>query len=398
MRRLSVLAICLVFVATLAPAAPAAETDRQKQIAEEKAALAEKIRSAESRAKAYQQQIAAGDSRRASLEKEIGSLGSKLGQAQGRLADAEARLGIAEGDLQGLEQDITMLSGRLEHMKKRLQARTKSAYKEGGPARYLDWLLGAESFGQFFTRLYRVGKVIDQDHSRLNSVDRFSTRLRDVKTEAARKRDEIIGQRSAIESERSVIAALRSQVSGDKQKIVTELGKRRELLSDVKEEKATYLKEMARLEAESRRITALLKARQRGQVFQAGGTKKLAWPTTGSVTSSYGVRTHPVFGDSRMHTGIDIGAPSGQAVIAAESGTVVFAGAYGGYGNTVVVDHGNALATLYAHLSSIGVSSGATVQRSSRVGAVGCTGYCTGPHLHFETRINGEPRNPMEFF
>ena len=99
-----------------------------------------------------------------------------------------------------------------------------------------------------------------------------------------------------------------------------------------------------------------------------------------------------------MHSGIDISAPYGQAVVAAESGTVVFAGSRGGYGLTVIIDHGGALATLYAHLSSVGVGTGSTVSRGQRIGSVGCSGYCTGPHLHFETRVNGEPVDPMRFF
>lgn len=400
MKRFWALLISTLLTVALLPASVSAaqSSDRQKQIAEEKAALAQKIKAAESRAKAYSEQIAAGDTRRAALEKEISALNSKLGSAQSRLAEAETRLGIALSDLAGLEEDIGVLSGRLREMKVRLESRTKNAYKAGGPAKYLDWLLGAETFGQFFTRLYLVKKVITEDKSRLTSVGNLSGRLQETMQEAIRRRDEIIGHKTAIEGEKAVVAALQSEVRGDRQKVVAELEKRRDLLSDVKAEKATYLKEVARLEAESRRITSLLKARQKGQVFQAGGTKKLAWPTTGSVTSPYGSRTHPVFGDTRMHSGIDIGAPSGQAVIAAEAGTVIFVGAQAGYGNTVVIDHGNALATLYSHLSSMGVKGGASVGRGVRVGSVGCSGYCTGPHLHFETRINGEPRNPMQFF
>ena len=155
---------------------------------------------------------------------------------------------------------------------------------------------------------------------------------------------------------------------------------------------------MALLETESRGIAALLRSIQKGQVYQAGSGKKLAWPTTGSVSSYFGYRTHPIFGDRRLHAGIDISAPAGQSVIAAESGKVVLAGYKGGYGLVVVIDHGNALATLYAHLSAVNVATGGTVGRASRVGSVGCSGYCTGPHLHFETRINGEPRDPMQFF
>jgi murein DD-endopeptidase MepM/ murein hydrolase activator NlpD len=99
-----------------------------------------------------------------------------------------------------------------------------------------------------------------------------------------------------------------------------------------------------------------------------------------------------------MHTGIDIGAPYGSGVFAAESGTVAFVGAMSGYGNVIVVDHGGGLATTYNHLSSFGVSRGQTVGSGATIGGIGCSGYCTGPHLHFEVRINGSPIDPMPYF
>lgn len=115
----------------------------------------------------------------------------------------------------------------------------------------------------------------------------------------------------------------------------------------------------------------------------------LIWPTSGVLTSSYGPRW------GRQHQGIDIAAPTGTAVWAAQSGTVVSAGQLGGYGNMVLIDHGNGFTTIYAHLSEIWVSAGESVGQGGNVGAMGCTGSCTGPHLHFETRVNGIPQDPM---
>jgi murein DD-endopeptidase MepM/ murein hydrolase activator NlpD len=115
------------------------------------------------------------------------------------------------------------------------------------------------------------------------------------------------------------------------------------------------------------------------------------WPASGPVTSEYGRRW------GRMHEGVDIGAPTGAAVVAARAGRVTFAGSMGGYGNLVMVDHGGGIVTAYAHLSAFVVSNGAQVGAGQRLGSIGCSGSCTGPHLHFEVRVNGAARNPRSY-
>ena len=120
----------------------------------------------------------------------------------------------------------------------------------------------------------------------------------------------------------------------------------------------------------------------------------LALPARGPVTSSFGPRVHPVTGAQRLHAGLDIGAASGVPVVAAAPGTVSFAGDVGGYGRTVMVDHGGGVTTLYGHQSSLDVSTGDRVSAGARLGRVGATGVATGPHLHFEVRVNGVPQDP----
>ncbi|MDQ3646794.1 MAG: M23 family metallopeptidase, partial [Actinomycetota bacterium] len=159
----------------------------------------------------------------------------------------------------------------------------------------------------------------------------------------------------------------------------------------------------AQFQRESDQIAAILAARVAAaaadtpaSVAPVGGGQ-LLWPAAGPLTSGYGYRTHPIFGDERLHTGIDIGASYGAQVIAADAGAVVFAGAMSGYGNAIVIDHGGGLATTYNHLSAFSVGSGQEVGRGAPIGAVGCSGYCTGPHLHFEVRIDGSPVDPMPY-
>lgn len=121
------------------------------------------------------------------------------------------------------------------------------------------------------------------------------------------------------------------------------------------------------------------------------------WPTSGPITSYYGWREDPVYGGNQFHKGIDIGAPSGQSVVAVGAGRVVMAGSYGGYGLTVMVDHQNGLVTRYAHLSRIDVSEGQRVSSGQRVGAVGSTGKSTGPHLDFGVNSGGQTADPLDY-
>lgn len=129
----------------------------------------------------------------------------------------------------------------------------------------------------------------------------------------------------------------------------------------------------------------------------AGGTGRLLRPVNGHLASGYGWRVHPVSGGRRLHTGADLAAPSGTPILAAESGVVTSARWRGGYGNTVTIDHGGGLATLYAHQSRMFVAAGARVRRGQVIGAVGCTGTCTGPHLHLEVRRAGQPVDPLPY-
>ncbi len=121
------------------------------------------------------------------------------------------------------------------------------------------------------------------------------------------------------------------------------------------------------------------------------------WPLVGRLSSGFGPRVHPIFGTRRMHTGLDIGGTAGEPIYAAKAGTVIFAGWRGGYGNAVVIDHGGGFSTLYAHQSQIGVSAGQLVAIGDVIGYVGSTGWSTGPHLHYELRLNGSPIDPLPY-
>ncbi len=179
------------------------------------------------------------------------------------------------------------------------------------------------------------------------------------------------------------------------------------------EEERRRQAEEERRQEEQRRTAAAADRQQRSSASSSGGGSasassapaaeqqapagRLQRPADGRVTSGYGYRIHPIFGTRRFHAGVDFGGGHGAPIYAAEAGTVVSAGARGGYGMTIVIDHGQGLTTLYAHQSRFAVAAGQRVSRGQVIGYIGATGVATGPHLHFEVRVNGSTRNPMSY-
>lgn len=153
------------------------------------------------------------------------------------------------------------------------------------------------------------------------------------------------------------------------------------------------------LEAESEKIAEEIRRLEKSDTTGYQGSGKFKWPTPGytRITSPYGMRTHPILRTKRMHTGIDIGAPKGANVVAAENGKVIFAGWNNAYGQTVIISHGGNITSMYAHLTSYSVKVGQEVKKGAVIAKVGSTGWSTGPHLHFEVRKNGNTIDPMPY-
>jgi murein DD-endopeptidase MepM/ murein hydrolase activator NlpD len=198
--------------------------------------------------------------------------------------------------------------------------------------------------------------------------------------------------RDALARVESLVAAARTARAD----VAAQIAARSRALAVAERERAADQARYRALVAESARLAELVRRASHGtgRVGKGG----LLWPTPGPITSPFGWRIHPIYHTRRFHPGIDIGAPTGQPIVAALAGVVVSAGPMGTYGNIVVIDHGNGFATAYAHQSRVLVRVGQRVARGERIGLVGSTGASTGPHLHFETRVNGTPVDPMNYF
>lgn len=352
------------------------------------------VEESEQRERELRGRISDTAAQRRSLEIELEELQALVADAEGHLGDAEDALAAVQSELDGKSRELQAALQDLQSNHELLRERAVQVYKNG-PVSLFDFVLDARTLRDLVGRLQFMARVFELDDARIEAFRQAKARIETEREAVEELRDVAAEQVEVVRVERDRVASIRDRVGARRRVLSAELREQYADLGDVKQAKERYIRETRELEEESRRIAALLSGRGGGTASASPGG--MLWPVSGPVTSGYGWRTHPIFGTKRFHSGIDIGAPHGRSVSAAASGTVIFAGTKGGYGTTVIVEHGGGIATLYAHLSAIGAGDGAFVSAGERVGAVGCTGYCTGPHLHFEVRVSGEPDNPMRW-
>ncbi len=255
----------------------------------------------------------------------------------------------------------------------------------------LGWyvLLRSQNLNELLDRRHQVKLVYQADQKILNSLKAESERINKQKIE--------------IEGQKNYIALLNQQLLAQRTQYQAQLVAQQELIKRLNTDKQALEAAQAQLAVDSRNIGILIRreiaASNKARFPNTGSfsTGQFIYPSDAEITSNFGWRIHPILGYSRFHAGIDFGASYGSMIRAADSGTVIFAGWYGGYGYAVIVDHSNGIATLYAHSSEIYVAQGQTVQIGDAIAAVGSTGLSTGPHLHFEVRKDGEPIDPMAY-
>jgi murein DD-endopeptidase MepM/ murein hydrolase activator NlpD len=360
--RLRTLGVLLVLLSTLAVAAqPAsAETHLSETRRKLHAARARLINSKRSDA----QLLAA-----------IGRLGGQLNSTRARLASAEIALDRLAAQMAGEQRKLARLGDERQRRAAIVGRRARSMYILG-PGMGADALLASDSMDEFVQRSSSLSYALRFDRALMEELARIADDSR--KAEAA-----LAGQQRAAQVVRRAIAeqaAIQAEVLQTRQVAESQLSSRI----------SQYQDEVRALEAEQAHIIELIRSRQSrgsGRVSHRG----FIWPVHGPITSPYGPRW------GGFHTGIDIGCHEGTTIVAAKAGKVIAAEWGGGYGNMVIIDHGDGVSTLYAHNSHLYVEQGERVARGERISACGQTGHATGPHCHFEVRINGEHTDPRPF-
>ena len=305
------------------------------------------------------------------------------------------RLRVQASDLQGksdaLQAKINENQAKLAQKKAEVAQRKKIYSKRlrqiyiNGQINYLDVLLGAKDFGDFSSRMYLLQKIISSDIEML-------TQLQKAEAEVKSRQEQLDAEMKEIKSTQAEMEAKRARANRLKEQ-------RSYMLYKAQEEERQSQSEYERLLAISENITAMLRNMESGggSSSGSGGTGRFIWPCRGEITSYFGWRTHPIFGTTKYHSGMDIAVDYGIPILAADSGTVIYSGWLGGYGYAVMIDHGSGLVTLYAHNQSLNVYEGQYVTKGTCIAYAGSTGYSTGPHCHFEVRLHGEVTEPLNY-
>lgn len=393
-RRALLLALVVLLVGSLAGPAVGGSLDEDlKEVRQSILALAAQI-----------DDIAAD---RSQISRDLKAAGGKLDEVEAQVASATAKLtritktheersvslGEVRSELADRFASLKIIRGDRDDALDDAKASLLEAYMSGGTAQpsiafsasavtevsvgvaYLDVLTGHRSGAA-----ERYAKIVTAQE-----VEEAKARA----VEAA-----IVAEVEALEATATQIESTEVELKEKQAELIAEYERQEELLALVKAEINDFRGEIRALEREE----ASIKSRIRSAATSTG-TKpgQLLRPVPGAISSPYGERVHPILGTSRMHNGADFNAAHGDPIRAAAGGKVILAGVKGGFGNTIMIDHGGGMVTLYAHQSKLGASVGDTVKAGQTIGFIGSTGLSTGPHLHFEVRINGVAKNPAKY-
>ena len=312
------------------------------------------------------------------IEKELASLEKKLKDTKESLAKSEDEL----------KKAIEKKDKQYESLKKRIRV-----MYENDNSGYLSILLDSKGFTDFFKRIEYINYIIEYDNK---VFERYKETQKFIELKIEQ-----------IKVEKENLEILTKQTASKKQEVQKSISNKQQMVANLNKQQATLEQQIKDLEREDRNITNLI---NQANVKATGSSKNKVYPGKGGrlqhpvpqysnrpYNDVYGYRTNPISGKKELHSGLDLKATYGTDVVAAEKGVVIYAGNRGGYGKTVIVDHGGGMTTLYAHNSSLVVKKGESVKRGQVIAKAGSTGYSTGVHAHFEVRINGKHTDPAPY-
>ncbi|PSB12034.1 peptidase M23 [filamentous cyanobacterium CCP2] len=321
-----------------------------------------------------------------SAQERLGGLQTNIQATSEQIAENEKKLQAANEQLKAFQQELTKAEAVYRDKQFATVARLRYLQRQK-TSRGWALLLQSANLNEFLDRRYQLRLVYQADRAILAELRQDAEALEQ--------------QRREVESQKNRVALITQQLQAQQASYQAQADTQQDLIKRLQNDNRALQAAEEQLAKDSQDITALIQSRlaEQAKLGRSAplGTGLMGIPSDGVLTSVFGNRVHPILGYTRFHSGIDFGADYGRPIWAAHIGVVIFAGWYGGYGQAVIVDHGGGVTTLYAHASELYVDEGQTVQKGQPIAAIGSTGLSTGPHLHFEVRVNGEPTDPMNY-
>jgi murein DD-endopeptidase MepM/ murein hydrolase activator NlpD len=374
---------CLVCVALLVPVTVFGQA---------KASNATKIKQAQGKLKdirtdkkEIQKKIGQVKDQREEVREELGWVNGRIRRINDGIKSTKDLLDSRRAEQDKAKRALLEASNKMKATRERLKNRVASIYRQGQtPAAML--LMGSADAGALAARKAFVERIAQRD--------------RQLFEEVKERRQAVEKRKVAVDGLVTEVRELETKMRSEQARLMVAQQDKQAIIKGLNQQESRLESEMDELDAESNKLAASIASYQNAsrpgsRSFVAAFGGGLIRPAQGRLSSGFGMRVHPISRRRRLHAGIDIAAPTGTPIIAAAPGVVIFSGWRGGYGNAVIIDHGGGLSTLYGHCSRLLVKSGQRVKQGQRIALMGSTGYSTGPHLHFETRINGKPVNPL---
>lgn len=359
-----------VYLMTLAPLAQAETLEEQRDAHIEKAEQAQKKKN----------EI---ESRIEGLSEEKRVVDEAADEATKAYKDVKKELDATEKRIDENEDKLKVLNKDFAVKRDQLAKRVRDIYING-QINYLDVLFGAKDFQDFFTRMDLLKRVIQQDYDLVQVVFAEKTAIETSQKEL---------EKNKAAKEKLVVSAADRKKEAEKKQAAKQA-----IIDKMETDRATQERIINENLAASKEVEQMIRnSRYQPASPALSGGGALNWPLGGPITSPFGWRVHPITGASRFHSGIDIGGDYGDTIHAAGAGIVSYAGWISGYGYAVIIDHGGGISTLYGHNQALLVSEGQSVSQGQAIAECGSTGNSTGPHCHFEVRVDGEPVDPMGY-
>lgn len=381
------------------PAAPASAAKTAAQIENELKQQEQAYKKIQNQMSKVNKNIEDKQRQEKNVTQQIGLLSQKISLTQQKANVVSSKIDKLQSNIFTLANNIEKANKDISSAQAVLKKRLIDIYKYGGVAEF-NLLLSSRGAEDALANTYLLSKIAEQDKKLINDLTEKKRRLTMTQAELRKEQNKLKGEKDDLHKQNRELKSASDE--------------RNALLAKVRKDKALFIAQQQELMKASNEMQAAIKKllaekqrirdeerKKKGTpslpttVYYKGG--RLMWPVQGTINSSFGTRTHPVFKTKVTHTGIDIGAPKGTPVGAAEAGEVLYTGWMRGYGQVVIIDHGSNLTTVYAHLSKIETQENARVKRGGVIGRVGSTGITTGNHLHFEVRVNGNAINPMNY-